>query len=82
MSEKITNPIIRDLLKAAIIDEEAREALETQRDDCVKHLRAVLGCLDEHLVEEAHDKNVNVKDLCPCYSGEAKKAREFLEQLK
>jgi len=81
MGEKITNPVIRDLIKAAIIDEEAREKLYSQNKRLTSALEDVTACLSEHLEQEAHELELGVEALCPCALGELKTALDLLEEL-
>ena len=81
MSEKITNPIIADFVRAANIDQDDRQALEDSNVALVAALRGVTLCLTEHLSQAAHDSNVTVEVLCPCSAGELKVAQDLLEKV-
>lgn len=81
MGEKITNPIIRGLVAAALIDEKAREELETKIGRLTSALTDVTACLSEHLEQEAHEAELGVETLCPCALGELKTAQDLLEEF-
>ena len=47
--------------------------------DPIKHVRALVQALEEHLCQEAHEKNVSPEILCPCYTDQLAKAKKYLE---
>jgi len=81
MGEKITNPIIRDLVAAALIDEEARGELETKIERLTSALKDVAACLTVHLAQEAYELEFGSAELCPCALGELKTAQDLLEEF-
>lgn len=56
--------------------------LQTRIAELEAALKTVTDCLVEHLSQEAHDKNVRVEELCPCFENEVKQARAALEGRK
>jgi hypothetical protein len=49
--------------------------------ELAEHLKNVTNCLTEHLSQEAHEANVTVAQLCPCWGDEAAAARKLLERI-
>jgi len=81
MGEKITNPVIRDLIKAALIDEKARGELEAKIVSLTESLTGVTACLTVHLAQEAYELECGRAELCPCALGELKTAQDLLEEF-
>lgn len=44
-------------------------------------IRNLIRAFEEHLSQEAHEKNVRVETLCPCAGDEVNAARALLERL-
>jgi hypothetical protein len=49
--------------------------------ELAEHLKNVTNCLTEHLSQEAHEANVPVERLCPCWGDEAASAKSLLERI-
>ena len=58
------------------------ERAVNSHEELLAALKAITFAFGEHLIDEAHEKKVNISDLCPCANGILKKAEQAIAKVE